>query len=183
MLGIPGGQSNSSLGQSGPGPANPGLGPAPDLLGLLAKSHDQARDMFDATGKAVSHIAYMKSEFTKLAGKGAALTGEDVIDAAGRMVARGGVTPQEMSSALADLPPGGQALQAWVQQHLQKYTQMVQQVQVSHDVVRHEVGMSGLRHLTGLLGKSGIPMDGGQGQGQTQSTPDEPGPGPGPGAP
>lgn len=162
-----------------PGPAGaspPPAGAGGNLLGLLGKAHSQAKAMFDQTSKAVAHIDYMKKQMQTLADKGAALSPEDVIDSAGKIIARGDVSPQEMTSALASMPEGGQALQGWVQAHLQRYQQMEMMAKINHGIMQHEMGMSALRHITGLMGAGGASMAGEPGPSQAATGPGDLGP-------
>jgi hypothetical protein len=133
------------------------VAPRPPLMSALQGAHESASAMYKKTGEASDHVETMVGELGDLAKLGPSVTPDDVIDAAGRLAANSASSPHELAAALADMPEGGEALASWVQQHLQRYQQMAQQVAQAHAVIRHETAVSAMRRLAGALG---------QGQGQ-----------------
>lgn len=142
----------------------------PKTLSVLQGAHDTATGMFGMTSKAIQHLTQRIQGLDSLFKLGDAVSPEDVIGEAGKMVASGAHTPVEMAGVLADMPTsGGQALAQWVQGHMQEAQGMLQQVQSAHALARHEMGVSGLRLLAGGgspgSGPSGPAMPPGVGSG------------------
>ena len=136
------------LGAQAPAPP-----PAPTLGDKLMPGHVAAKAAFDKTTEAVRRADQVRKVLQGLAEKSDQVTQEDVIEAAGKLVA-GGEDPLAMAGLLADMPQegGGQALAGWVAQHAQQAAQMEQQVMQAHRAVAHEVGTSAI-HMMQAIGK------------------------------
>lgn len=125
-------------------PPSPSL---PSVVSAITRAHDHAQALYSQTAKASASLATIRSGLATLAGKGDLVSGEDVVNEAGKMVASGTHSPMEMATLLSDMPQGGPALASWVQGHLAKLAQNEQTVAPLHSVARHELGASGLRAL------------------------------------
>ena len=134
--------------QAGAGAGTGQQGPAPgDIHPALADAHSQASAMFDQTTKAVARMDKIRTELTGLAKKGSAITPEDVIQGAGKLVG-GGEDPMQMASLMADMPTnGGDALAAWVAQHAATTAAKEAQLKSAHDVARHSLGVASVHKL------------------------------------
>lgn len=136
----PTGQGPSSL-------ALPGAGQSPpDVMGALQGAHDHVKAMFGAMTKAKAKTDKIRAELTSLAKLGDQVTPEDVIHGAGSLVGAG-IDPMQLTSLLADMPQGGPALASWISDHAATMTQHEAQMSQQLALVRHEMGVSGLRML------------------------------------
>ena len=143
----------------------PSSSPTPPVS--AADAHEQAKAHYAKTTAADSMLNSVRAELDKLTSLGDTVTSEDVIQAAGRLVAAG-LTPMAMAGLLADMPEGGQALANWVAVHDQDVTQREAQLAPVHALVRHQVGVTGLHSLMqqmqtgpGGPGAAPLPMTGG----------------------
>lgn len=116
-------------------------------LSAMQSSQDQAKALFQQTGKAMTHIQLMNQQLASLAKLGDTVTPEDVIKSAGDMVASGSFSPNEAASILSDMPTNGAGIAQWVSGHLQQNEQVMEQVAKQHAIAQHEVGASALRTL------------------------------------
>lgn len=147
---VPGPSLNSDSDDSGTG------APASDsgIHDALLEAHDSAKSLFDHASMMQKRMETVTQELNSLAKMGASVTSEDVISGVGKLVAAGS-DPMKMAGVLADMPDGGEALQAWVAQHAQQQQQVQQHYQQLHVIAQHEMGASALRALAGHLG--GLP--------------------------
>lgn len=123
----------------------------PNIHDMLTQAHDSAQALFNQTSVASQRIGTIQGQLAKLAKLGDTVTPENVIESAGEIVA-GGVDPMEMANTLADMPQGGVALSAWVQQHLAQQNALAQQLAQHHALARHELGASAMRMMAGHHG-------------------------------
>lgn len=124
-----------------------GAGTPPDIGAALEKAHSMAKAMYKQTAKASAHLRSMNKALSGLAKMGDMVTPEEVVEAAGELVATGTHSPTEMATVLADMPQGGQALAAWIDQHLENNENMLGQLAQMHKLAQHEMGASALRLL------------------------------------
>lgn len=144
----------NGLGVNAPG-ANP--------IDMVKQAHDTARAMFNRTSEAMKHLGTISAKLGDLAKLGDVVTPEEVLKAAGELVAGGTFTPHEAAVTLADMPDNGVALGGWVQQHLANTQELGQKLGQMHALARHELGASGMRLLAmhaGLEVQAGQPPGG-----------------------
>lgn len=126
-------------------------GPNNAIAGF-AKAHDMAKNMFDQTGTGVKNGQTVAAALQGLSKLGDMVTSEDVIKAAGSLVASGVHGASEMAQMLADLPQGGEGISGWVNAKLQQNQANMQKIQQLHALTRHETAVSGLRLLAAQHG-------------------------------
>ena len=124
-----------------PMPAPTGPAPSPGVSPVQALSAK-----YDKLTSARSTLDKVRVEMDSLVKLGDSVTPEDVIKAAGGLVAAG-LEPAAVASLLGDMPEGGQALQAWVAQHDQDVQQREAQLNQVHRAVRHQMGATAMRTL------------------------------------
>lgn len=113
----------------------------------MEAAHDQAKARYQATSKGMANIDHFNQGLGMLGKMGDAVTPEDVIQEAGKLVAQG-QDPAMLAGFLADMPTsGGMALAAWVKQHQQTIQANELQVQAMHGMARHQLGVSALQGL------------------------------------
>ena len=117
-------------------------------MAALAAHHGSAKAKFDKLSEASALSGKVTKELADLVSLGDTVTQDDVVASAGKLVADG-LNPLEVASLLADMPPGGEALQAWVASHAQAAAAQAQTLDVHHKIARHDMGMAALRELTG----------------------------------
>lgn len=130
-------------------PGNTGPAPAgqPASIGdMLEQSHQSAQAMYAQTSKHIAMLDKVDAGLQNLAKLGDSITTDNVIEEAGNLIGAG-FGPHDMAAMLADMPQGGQALAAWVQQHVQAVEANRAQATQMHDVIRHEVGVSAANML------------------------------------
>jgi hypothetical protein len=137
---------------STPGPNLTG-GPAapmgmPDPLSGIAQAHNAAKVRLAKTTQATQMLGSIRSELEHLAGMEDMVTQDDVVKSAGKLVGAG-ATPNELASLLADMPPDGQGLANWVQDHLASVDAREAQVGPAHEMAKHSVAATGIQMLTG----------------------------------
>lgn len=136
----------------------PGQGPAPQPQPGLPESHGGLQSTIDMAHKAargqvaklqdsLGMVDHVRQELGTLSALGEAVTPEDVIKGAGTLVGHG-ADPVGMAGLLADMPEGGQALNAWLQQQTAKVTQNEQQLQQQMLGARHTAATAALHSLT-----------------------------------
>jgi len=124
------------------------LMPASDPLAPLSAAHDQASAQYTKLVEAQTKLDHIRSGLAELARLGDTISTDDVVKEAGKLVASG-VSPMELAELLADMPPGGPGLAAWVSQHAtsaaMNEAKLGQMVQMS----RHQMGTKALQLLAG----------------------------------
>lgn len=123
-----------------------GSGASAPVPSGLDQFHGELSAQSGKLGEAAKTLEKVRGVLGKLASQGDAVTAEDVIEGAGQLVAHG-LSPMAMASLLADMPEGGQALQGWVQEHLQGLQQREQQLQQVQGQVRHQQSQAALHLL------------------------------------
>ena len=138
-------------------PWHPGFDHA-GLRQRLVAGQQHAEALFDKTSKARKDIGVLQSGLAKLMKLGDLVTPEDVIEQAGKLVAKG-FEPMILAGYLADMPEagGGEALAGWVAQHVQTADQNAQQIDQLHQQARHQLGTSSLSVLQAHSGPASGP--------------------------
>lgn len=128
------------------------------VLQALADAHSSARSQFDQVDLTKQMLDHVKGSLDKLVQLGDMVTPEDVIEEAGRLVARGAPAGQ-MAALLADMPDaGGPALQGWLAQHEQMVAQKEAQLMPVHGLLGHRAAVAGLQLLAGHSAMSQMPQ-------------------------
>lgn len=129
--------------QSGGGASAPGPG---DMMAGLEKDHHLAAARYQKLAQARKLLDSVREQMDELAKMGDVVTTEDVVKAAGKLVAEG-LTPVAMASLLADMPADGPALAGWVAKHDQEVNQREAQLAPVLKLARHEMGTAALRTI------------------------------------
>lgn len=149
--------------------APPSAAPLSDMMQHFGGAQDQAAARYSKMKAAVATLSSVRKEMDGLVALHDTVSQEDVVKAAGRLVASGlGAVP--VAGLLADMPPDGEALQRWVQQQDQGVTVREQQAERALALTRHELGLVALRNIIGHSAESA--QLSGQPQPQPQPAPD-----------
>jgi hypothetical protein len=134
--------------------AGPGAGQDHPILAAAQSNVDQSMAQYKKLTQAQKSAKLVRSELDGLTKLGEAITGDDVVEALGKMVA-GGLSPEPLiammagdaSKGQAPMPESGSALASWVQQHEQQFAQIEQQIEQAHSQAAHSVGVAGVQGL------------------------------------
>jgi len=152
---------DASMGQAsdpamaGVGPSVDEANPQPNLVDQAHSEHQQLASGYKKLTEAKTLLDKVRAGMDSLAALGDMVSHEDVVKEAGKLVAAG-LDPSAMASILADMPPEGEALQAWVTQHDQQIAQREQQLEQVQGLVRHEMGTSAMKVLSLAHLKEGL---------------------------
>lgn len=128
-------------------PQNSASTPRPPSLGTAYGKLQEARGKMDVIQNALA----------KLMSMGDMVKQEDVIKAAGKIVAAG-VDAKGIAAMLADMPDKGELLAPWIAQHKEQIDQKEQQLdEVTHSV-RHQLGVQSMQQLM-TASQQQSPMD------------------------
>ncbi len=164
---------------SAPGKAQ---NPFQDHLKAIENTFTQTKAAYGKLQKADKMLGKVRGQLDNLAQLGDMVTQEDVVKSASTLVAHG-LEPLGMAGLLADMPPDGQALQAWVGKHLEGLQQREDQLAQVMGPMRHQLGQSAFHLLTAHhvgLAQGGVPEAPAQSQTTTSAPVNELAPG-GPG--
>jgi hypothetical protein len=120
----------------------------------------RSKAAWEQTGKALKQLDHIRKELDKLGDKQDMVTMDDVVGAAGRLVAHG-IDPVALAGVLADAPQdgGGAALGGWVQSHAQAAMEGEQKLLALHQANQHEMGVAALHVIMGhTMGGGKIPI-------------------------
>lgn len=129
-----------------------GLGgspPQPDGSAMTSHYHggqEEAAARYQKMMEAKRKLDATRTQMDWLLGLGDTVTTEDLVVAAGKLVAQG-LGAVAMAGLLADAPEAGEALQTWVQQQEVQIQQREAQAQQALDTTRHEMGVAALKTL------------------------------------
>lgn len=126
-------------------PDEPQPGPHPLVSGMDAL-HEMTRSRYDKLAAAKSMLEKVKNELLPLAKMGDTVSQDDVIKAAGKLVGHG-LGASAVAGILADMPQDGQALAAWVAQHVIGIQQREAQLKPVLTATQHELGVHALQLL------------------------------------
>lgn len=118
------------------------------MMGHFGSMQDQAAARFSKMKEATAKLAVVRKELDGLSALGDTVTQDDIVKASSSLVAAG-LGAVQVAGLLADMPDGGPALQAWVQQHDQQTRVREQQAEQALAITRHEMGLTALRHIIG----------------------------------
>lgn len=125
----------------------PQMPPGPAAQNPHADAFGQAQASYAATSKAMGMMDKVRTELTGLAKMGSAVTPEDVIQGAGKLVGSG-ADPMELAGLMSDMPTnGGDALAAWVAQHAATSAQNEAKLKMAHEAAKHSLGVASIHHL------------------------------------
>jgi hypothetical protein len=143
------------------------LGQAPSAaaaarVSQALQSSDVAAAHFSSLGKALKEINNIREGLTRLSKLADTVTQEDVMEEAGKLVARGS-EPMRLAGFLADMPAegGGSALAGWIAEHAQTAAQTEQKVLQMYEQARYELGVTAshaLRAASTMPGPAPSPM-------------------------
>ncbi len=162
----------------GPPQGMPQGGPPPGPMGNPLESqlqnHQQQSAFFEKLQTAKETLSAVRKEMDALLALGDTVSPSDVVKMGGGLVAAG-LTPKAVAGLLADMPQGGEALQAWVKGHDQDVTAREQQLAQVMQQTQHQMGTSALSilstHGKAMQGQmsmgaqpAALPSSGGDGQ-------------------
>lgn len=114
---------------------------------------EQAQAQYSKLAETATRLGVVRQEMDKLVAMGDQVTQENVVSAAGLLVAHGiGAVP--MATLLADMPKSGEALQDWLRQQDQIIHQNEQKIQMPLAQARHQLAMAGLHNLVGHMAEA-----------------------------
>lgn len=121
--------------------------PVPDEIAALhpamAARHDQLAGVYSQTSKAMAATQRYSKGLDSLLKMGQAVTPEDVIAEAGKIVAAG-EPAERVAGLLADMPETPGALPDWLAAHKVNLAQQMAQLAQAHEAVRHALAVSSL---------------------------------------
>jgi len=128
--------------------AQAGTMPAPEEEPpSLERDFTQAKARFEALAKAKGNLDVIDAELEKLIAMGDAVTQEDVVKAAGKLVAHG-IEVKAVANLLAEMPTeNGDLLADWLKANEKTLRDTQEMVMPQYLVAKHEMGVSALRML------------------------------------
>lgn len=106
----------------------------------------QLNSHYDKLGEAQAKLKVAREGMDALVAMGDSVGLPDVVKVAGRLVAEG-LDPGAMASLLADAPEKTEFLVQWLQEQDKQIAQREEDVARTQLVVRHQMGVEGLREL------------------------------------
>lgn len=134
-------------------PPNPVAMPAPgpsDMRQHFITPELAAKEQFDKAREAHQQVMVMRQELDNLLALGDTVTMDDLVEAAGNMVAKG-LPAIQLASSLAEAPEQQSQLQAWVQE---KSDALVPSEEMAGQMVREAGFALGKTALESLVGHS-----------------------------
>jgi hypothetical protein len=123
-------------------------GPLAGLASQMSAHHDNLAARSASISTQLEATKRAEVEMAKLARLGEAITPDEVIESAAKMIGSNGADPVGMAAMLSDMPEnGGAALAAWVQQHDQRLKQQLVQTQQAAGLAAHQAGVAGFHAL------------------------------------
>jgi hypothetical protein len=123
--------------------------PAPSpMASHFGSAQDQVALQYQRMQKATAMLRRVRGEMDKLMALADTVKQEDVVEAAGRMVADG-LGSVQVAGILATMPQDGEALQAWVRQQDLGIQHREGQAERALALVRHELGLAAFRSIIG----------------------------------
>lgn len=107
---------------------------------------EQLNSHYDKLQEAQEKLAEARSGLDSLVKMGDTVDVADVVKVAGRLVAKG-LDPTSMVSLLSEMPDKPEMLVEWLHQHDQQLAQREEDLAKVSLVVRHQMGVEGLRAL------------------------------------
>lgn len=132
----------------------------PDHAQELTTQHRKISAQYYALKKAAILAEHIRDAFDQLEDLQDTVTTENVLDAAAKLVAKGG-DPAALAQVLSTMPQGGGAgLEVWIQHQEEQFTQQEAQLQQMLGVLQHELGVSALHQLAadGLRSPDSAPV-------------------------
>jgi hypothetical protein len=118
---------------------------APQRPMSLEDDFERSQAAYEAASAAKEKLDAMQHELTQLGKKADVVTGDEVIQAAGRLIAKG-LDVTQMASLLADMPSqNGQLLAEWLGSQKAEVDQAQAQFAPVYEVVKHDMGITALR--------------------------------------
>lgn len=138
-------------------PPSPQQGPSLPSA-MMQHFHGQqeaAKQVFDKLTAAQRQVRATKAELDKLVAMKDTVTQDDVVKAAGGMVAAG-IPAVQVAGILAEMPDNGEALEAWLASKDQKVSAQLDQVNQAVTGARYKLGLSALRHIIAYSAESNL---------------------------
>lgn len=139
-------------GPSGPSMSLPPMGASapPPSMAMPPPSGatplEQLNSHYDKLSEADSKLKIARSGIDSLVKMGDTVSVEDVVKVAGKLVAKG-LDPGAMASLLSEMPEKTELLVAWLEQHDKQLASREADLERVQLVVRHQLGVEGLRTL------------------------------------
>jgi len=125
----------------------PGGTSGPDRPPSLEEDFNQAKARFEQLDETREKIEIIGSELSGLVAKGDAVTGDQVVQGAGRLVARG-IDVKGLATLLASMPTSdGEILAGWLKSQEEKLSQVGEQIAAPYAIAKHELGVAALHML------------------------------------
>lgn len=115
----------------------------PDALQAMMANHSANKTQLGKVEESKGRLEVIRQNLDSLLELGDNVTPEDVVKAAGGIVA-GGMDAKSIAGMLADMPQGGEALSQWVKTHDADVTQRITQMQQAHSASLHQMGASAM---------------------------------------
>lgn len=115
----------------------------PDPLQVELDQHEAQYGLLQEGEASVSRVQDALNELTKL---GDMVSQEDVVRAAGELVASG-LDTKAMAAMLAEMPPDGEALQAWLLAKDAQLKAISQQLNAALEAKRFDLGAAAMKQL------------------------------------
>ncbi len=136
---------------------NPLAAPAPSgpspMMQHYGGKQDAAAAQFDKVMEIKGQAEATRAALDTLVAMADTVTQEDVVKAAGKMVAAG-VAATQVASELADMPPNGEALRAWVAEKDQQAAENEQKLAALVASAQYQLGSSALKHVIAYSAES-----------------------------
>lgn len=139
-------QVNSLILGSNAGAAGGGPGA---LATALQNAHQGLLTRYEKLKAAGARIDVARKAMDTLAGMADTVTQDDVVNAAGKLVAAGSGAA-EMAGMLAEMPPDGESLAGWIRQKDQKLREIENQLDQEIKAARYKMGVGALQHIAGV---------------------------------
>lgn len=145
---------------------------APQTAGPIAPqdSMDNVQASYDKLRSGQAMLGKVRNGLDGLMKLGDTVSTEDVVKAAGNLVAAG-LTPEGMATLLAEMPEKSEQLQEWIAQHDQDVNKRMADIDKMTDQYRHQLGVEGMQRLLANGGQPSAQDTTGQDQ-ATPQTPD-----------
>ena len=118
------------------------------MMDHLQQQHDQSAAMYRKLSESSARMMSVREMLDSLGKMGDMVTQDDVVKASGKLVGAG-IDAGAVAGILSEMPPDGEALQAWIAARDADITQREAALSQQLSVARHQMGVNGLRLLMG----------------------------------
>lgn len=120
--------------------------PPSEIMQKFGSAKNQVKAQFNQLAEAKKQISATKFEIGQLRDLGDTVTAKDVVKHSAGIVAAG-VPAVEVATILADMPEGGQQLQAWVVQKYEEATANEGKVNKLMGIAQHQLAVTSLQNI------------------------------------